>query len=552
MQNSLFAHYLLEILGSQARIYGEGLIRILDIRNFIAKAGPKRQRQGPPTSKAELEPKFSVASRLHERRHHSGPIARSSIENPRNLPLPPEAKHVLQTMFVDYQRIVIEKVFGGGSSGSQVFLICPIRSNGVPELPAVVKMGSVSLIQREWQAYRDYIRDRLPNSVGVRGTPVFAPNSGWGGLRYPLVGSGTFEIESMHSFCRRASLEDLRFVLEGRLLKIMEQVMQYNRFSPAFYLQASYDQVLPVNLLIKPTLVPPATQSYLIRPAALPDRSLKRGDHVRLAGFTVTKVDLLRQTITLNLPFPSKGRPASYCLRLQSAAPMDSYQVNQVIDPIQGVVIETRRERLEIEAGRALGPDFDLTSEILTTPGGTKLPNPLFAWPAILNKYRTVKVGCIHGDLNMENILVDPATRDVSLIDVAAAREDHLLHDFLRLETEIVTKLIPEILAQANLEAEIICPFYQQLQTAVAHRMQEAPSPALEKPWVMLVAIRQTARQYLSNPEDWSEYYHGLILYLLGALKFRNLDETPLPKQVAFWGAATAAGLLEKMGIGER
>ncbi len=551
MQNSLFAHYLLEALGSQVRIYGEGLIRILDMRNFIAKAVPKRPRQGHRTLKAELETNFPVALPWRGTRHPSSRIARSTIENPRNLSLPPEAKHVLQTMFADYQRVVIEKEFGGGSSGSQVFLICPVRSNGVPELPAVVKMGSVSLIQREWQAYQDYIRDRLPNSVGVRGTPVFAPNSGWAGLRYPLVGSGTFEIESLHRYCRRASLEDMRFVLEGRLLKIMEQVMQYNRFSSAFYLRASYDHVLPVNLLIKPASAPPGTQAHLIKPDALPNRPLKRGDYVRLAGFSITKVDLLKQTITLNVPPRSKGAPASYCLRVQSVESMAGYQVDQVIDPIEGMVLETRRERLEMEAGRALGPGFDLASEILTAPDGTKLPNPLLAWGAILDECRPVRVGCIHGDLNMENILVDPATRDVSLIDVAAAREDHLLHDFLRLETETVTKLIPEILAQANLDAGIIRPFYERLAHTDEPGVQKPPHPALEKPWAMLVAIRKTAGKYLSDPEDWSEYYQGLVLYLLGAMKFRNLDETSLSKEVAFWGAATAAGLLEKQATGE-
>jgi hypothetical protein len=549
MQNSLFAHYLLQALGNQARIYGEGLIRILDIRNFIAKAVPKRQRQGAPPPAVDVEANFRVALHRRGTRHSSSPVAKSTIENPKNLPLLPEAKHVLQTMFADYQRVVIEKEFGGGSSGSQVFLICPTRSNGVPELPAVVKMGSVSLIQREWQAYRDYICDRLPNSVSVRGPPVFAPNNGWGGLRYPLVGSGTFEIESLHSYCRRASLEDVRFVLEARLLKVMEQGMQYHRLSSAFHLRASYDQVLPVNLLIKPTRAPQGTQVHSIKPVTLPEYPLKRGDYVRLAGFTVTKVDLLRQTMTLNLPSPSKGAPASYCLRVQSVESMASYHVDQVIDPIEGMVVETRRERLEVESRRALGSSFDLDSKIMTSPEGTKVPNPLLAWPAILDEYRTVKVGCIHGDLNMENILVDPATRDVSLIDVAAAREDHLLHDFLRLETEIVTKLIPESLAQASLDAGIIGPWYQRLAHSDRPGVQRPTHPALEKPWAMLVAIRETARKHLSNPEDWSEYYQGLVLYLLGALKFRNLDETPLPKQVAFWGAATAARLLEKEAI---
>jgi transposase-like protein len=71
--------------------------------------------------------------------------------------------------------------------------------------------------------------------------------------------------------------------------------------------------------------------------------------------------------------------------------------------------------------------------------------------------------------------------------------------------------------------------------------------PALEKTVTMLAAIRKMARNCLFNPEDWREYYRGLILYMLGALKFKNLDrlpQAPLPKQLAFWAAATGVHLL--------
>jgi hypothetical protein len=42
----------------------------------------------------------------------------------------------------------------------------------------------------------------------------------------------------------------------------------------------------------------------------------------------------------------------------------------------------------------------------------------------------------------------------------------------------------------------------------------------------------------LFDPDDWSEYYDGLTLYLLGAHKYRNLD--PTAKELAFYGAAAA------------
>jgi tetratricopeptide (TPR) repeat protein len=65
----------------------------------------------------------------------------------------------------------------------------------------------------------------------------------------------------------------------------------------------------------------------------------------------------------------------------------------------------------------------------------------------------------------------------------------------------------------------------------------------LEKIWVMLRAIRRAARHYLHDPNDPAEYYRGLTLYLLGALRFRNLNEhpaQPLPKKLAFWSALLA------------
>ncbi len=76
------------------------------------------------------------------------------------------------------------------------------------------------------------------------------------------------------------------------------------------------------------------------------------------------------------------------------------------------------------------------------------------------------------------------------------------------------------------------------------------PDPGLEKPWAILMAIRKMAGNYLWQHNDWTEYYQGLVLYLLGALKFKNLDKmdedrTPLPKQVAFWGAALVSGDLQ-------
>jgi hypothetical protein len=486
----------------------------------------------------------------------SSPSNEPQISNPKNLQLPPGAEVTLKQMFAGYRRVIIEKEFGGGFSGGRVFLLRPIRTEDRPELPIVVKIASVSLIAKERQTYQDFIQDRLPNAIGMRDTPVLPLDSDWAGLRYPLMGGGTFAFQSLRDYCRTATLEDIRSVLEKRLLKAIESLLQFNRVRASFSLQASYDPLLPLNLLVQPGAVPARTKPVLLTSQALPGAPLKQGDYVRLEGFVVTKVDLVDDTVTLNVPTSPNDPPASYSLRLKSVAGLASYQADQLIKPIEGIVLETRQERLEAEARRVLGVSFNPAIEMLTLPDGTRLPNPLLKLPGILSQLPDVRVGTIHGDLNLENILVDPAIHEINLIDFAAAREDHVLHDFLRLETEIVTKLIPELLTQANLGAGVIRPFYEQLHYFVLDPTEASspnlPHPSLIKPSTMIVAIRKVARKYFFNSDDWTEYYQGLVLYLLGALKFANLDQmikapAPLPKQVAFWGATTIVGMMEEL-----
>ncbi len=465
------------------------------------------------------------------------------IQNPKQLSLPPEAGSILKTLFGDCQRVTIIDEFGAGLSGSRIFMVRPIINDATAHLRTVVKLATVSMIEKEWQAYQSCIRNRLPDAAQIQGQPALSSSGEWGGLRYALQGSGgTFEIESLASYLRRADVEDARFVFK-RLFKRLDQVLQQASPHFEFQMRAGYDRVLPVNLLVEPTTHIEVNLRSLT-PTQLPDRPLKQGDLVQLSGFEITKVDPIYKSVTLICP--ASDLPSSYCLRLKPIEAIGTDRLGQIIDPIAGVVTETRQEKLEDEVRRALGRDFDLTQETVSWPGGPSLPNPLIKWPNLLQESRDVKVACIHGDLNLENILVDPETRDVGLIDFADARRDHVLHDFLRLETEVVTKIIPEILQQHNLPVGTIYTFYQHLHTAIAHpgQVTASPNPVLEKPWVILLAVREMAKGYLLKRSDWTEYYQGLVFYLLGALRFKNLDvmdeaPTSLPKQVAFWGAAT-------------
>ena len=480
------------------------------------------------------------------------------IENPRRLPLPAAVEAVLRRMFPTHHRVVIKAELGSGFSGSWVLLVHPVWD--APELPVVVKVAPVSLVEREYRAYQEHIRHKLSGAAEIRSEPVSLPDGHWAGLCYLLVGSGIFEIESLSSFCRHASIKDIWYVLEKRLFKHIAPLWHFNYTTPQFNLQASYDHLLPVNLLLTPVSLPTDASFQVLRPDTLTGQPLRRGDYVRLEGFVVAEVDQENRAITLNLPTPPDGSPVSYRVRFQ---PVDvlSYSSRGVVGAVEGMVTATRDDLLQTYARLALGQDFAeaMGVDTLTLPGdtGVTLPNPLAVLTDILSEPHHVRIARIHGDLNMENILVDPGTRDVRTIDFAMARQDHVLHDLLRLETGVVTWFLPEALAESRLPPETVHSLYERLHRE-AHSGHLSTSsfsissdlhPALRKAFVMLATIRKMARGCLFAPDDWREYYQGLTLYLLGTLKFKNLDDmpqAPLPKQVAFWGAASAQRLLRE------
>lgn len=470
------------------------------------------------------------------------------IDNSAGLDLPPDAIQVLKQIFARYKRIIIIREFTVGLSGGRVLEVRPIKADGTPELPTVVKLATVSMIQQEWRAYQKHIHNRLPHIASVSARPTIHSASGWGGLRYPMMGSGSYEIIGLHDFCLQPDVDvaHIQAVLE-RLLRIMDNVWGFHSAVPAFALQPSYDPVLPPNLLIRTGSIRTNTPIMTITPRRLPLRDLQPGEAVSLAGFAVQKVDPARRTVTLRVPAARPDAPAfGVRLSIPEAEPMPEYRSRQVIDLPFGEVIETRESRLRAEiAALGLGIDPDAAQIPLTAQ--IQLPNPLAALPDLLGQTRAVNVATIHGDFNLENILIEPQLGDVSLIDFANARQDHILHDLLHLETEIVIHILPRLIHQHQLDpARGLINLGWHLHGAIAqpaddHSLPE--HPALHKPWVMLRAIRRAARRYLFNTDDPGEYYHGLTLYLLGALRYRNLSlpaAPRLPKQIAFWSAALA------------
>jgi hypothetical protein len=214
-------------------------------------------------------------------------------------------------------------------------------------------MGSVASIEHEYQAYREFIQDKLSGAAEVRSEPILLADSAWRGLRYHLVGSGIFEVESLIDFFRHASVKDIWHVLEKRLFARLEPLWQFSTPSPQFSLRDSYDRLLPVNLILTPATPPPGATSHPLTANAPNDPPPKQGDYVRVEGFVVEEVDQDNKSITLNLPPTRTGPSASHRLRFQSIAPMPLHRPGDTIDRLKGQVCNPLRFVTRADNARA-------------------------------------------------------------------------------------------------------------------------------------------------------------------------------------------------------
>jgi hypothetical protein len=469
-----------------------------------------------------------------------------TIDNLTEQPLSYEFEQVFEEMFPDYERVVIRSEFTGGLSGGRVFLVRPVSKKGA-ERPSVVKIDETERIEREWRSYQDCIQNRLGEAAEIRGEPVYPRGSQWGGLWYPSVGSGTFDVVSLQQYYRTAPVTDIQHVLEKRLFQSLETLWKDNRkVEVEYFLQGRYDAILPSNLVISKAAAAGNGGAFL-RPESIRTQKVKPGDAVQLFGFRIIKVNRSGKQLSLNTP---ENSLFAYRIELQDVDDINRYRVGQMLQqPVGGVVQQTRADLLLAEARKIFGDGVDFAAATLPTTHHATLPNPLVSLPQVLSRSLDVEVGYIHGDLNLENVLVEPENRNAFLIDFALSRKDHILHDPLRMELAVITKLLPELFQQTGQSAEQVISFYERLHCAVQQPEKIGAPDGLEKPFAILQMIRRVAQPHLHRTNQWSEYYYGLVVYLIGSLRFSDLDTlstTPLPKQMAFWGAAAILRLLQE------
>ncbi|MDM8527973.1 AAA-like domain-containing protein [Anaerolineales bacterium HSG24] len=471
-------------------------------------------------------------------------------------PLPTDTDQIINKMFPDYQEIKFQKQMFGGVSGSAVFVIRPVEATGEGEqLAAVLKIAPQEMIRKEWQAYKIYIKRWLPFNTTINQC-IIIPEVALGGLHYELTGGGVFKIKTLRDYAKQASRPKLKKTVKS-LLTAIQQLWQANEgLEPKVMVCTTYDPILPVNLVLKPT-----DENSSETPAIIINRSncfeldlstIKLNSLIQVENFVVTEVE--DKVVTFDLHPVRTNVTPSYRVRLKlpENSQAATYQVGQSVARVIGQVCQTRLGRLKAEVEQALKADLEqslnLEANVLSLDDGNWWPNPLVALPDILNQRRDIKVGHIHGDMNWGNVLVT-STGGVRFIDFSDARRDYILHDLLKLEVGVISDMVIPIIKERNLDIkqtilrQTIYDFYQAI-----HKINwlDSLDQSLYEPFKVLSLIRKKAYNVLISI-DKTEYYQGLLIYLLGTMKLWSEESTH--KMVLFWGASTILSLLENKPI---
>ena len=186
---------------------------------------------------------------------------------------------------------------------------------------------------------------------------------------------------------------------------------------------------------------------------------------------------------------------------------------------ISGRVLRTRPAIYD-DVRRDLGKDLEWLRE-------HKYPNPFDHVESVLDVFGGVNevVGIIHGDLNLNNILIDvdgssPVRGALWLIDFARTRRDSLAHDFVELEVDLVTRILGASSGAAD--SSEIMEFLLSLgeDALYARRNFDAPSRFVSE------ATQFIRRSAAAARIEKQEYLATLVMYYLTVLKLNHPTAT--------------------------
>lgn len=441
------------------------------------------------------------------------------IEYPSGIQVPHHDESLLKSLFSRYARLVVQSEFLSGYSGARTFLLLPIRIDGRSDAYTIAKIGDRASIQQEYQNYEAFVKHTLPPvTARIQSPPVSVRANPRAALQYTFIGDAGSQPTSL----RQVLLEAPNPALLTRLFETFGPNWWMQRTPHTFWLAQEYDHVLPPHYVIEPDIGRGSRLDGRTSPAKI---QFSTGDRITLHNFPTAD----RSADGMSFAIKGASLPGHPCLRIR-------WLGADLPKRPAGRVVATRADLL-----KSYVAGFDLFG----------WPDPLDKIPQLLEESLISTRSIIHGDLNLENVLVGPGDF-VWLIDFATTREGHPLADFAHLEVEIITHVIAPQVSTSEYLGLLKYQIGSKDLDGDGTRIQadgvtegEQLAPKLQEFQVLLNTVHGFALKCLANPSRPREYHLALYLSCLGALKYRNLEAHQ--KHLLY---LTAASLLAKAETG--
>jgi len=401
------------------------------------------------------------------------------IEPPPGITLGGDEGRLLQALFNRYGRLVLLNEFLSGYSGARTFLALPLHPDGRADAHTIVKVGPADSIRREFENYESYVKDSLPpitariQHAPVLVRPTHVRQGQKAALQYTFIGEPGRQPVSL----RQALLQDPDPRLLFKLFETFGPNWWMQRQPYVFRAAQEYDRLLPPHYELEP-LPCRVNPAQVIDERCSPGRLALHPDQVVLVR-SFAMGELRGDGHAKRLTLRGRVEPGEPALRLRWLSER----------PPANTPARVTADRSALLARLVDG--FELFG----------LPDPLARLPELLGQTVMGTRSIIHGDLNLENVLVGPGNF-IWLIDFAQTRPGHPLFDFARLKAELIAQVLaPRVAGPAQ--------FLDLLR---------AGDP-------LLAAVDEIEGHCLFNPNQPGEAIQANILACLGALKFNNLDE---------------------------
>jgi len=437
-----------------------------------------------------------------------------------------------------------------------------------PVTSFVVKIDQPYVMVSERERFRNLARPRIGNRAGRGESDVVHAGAETAGIAYTfsglhqgqsdlarssLVPLYTFLDRTVHD-PRRSKFTDIAPLFDDLLNGLLRSLHDSNPrgarrdwaeplFDETSNLRDSHELRLPPLLEIDLADFGPASNS-----AGSPVREAAVGTMIHLPLCRIQKTSASDISVTFTDPETKHlhrarltGEIARFMASFRNLRPKRALSIRGVVSGKRSAFYEAVR--------REAGADLDWLKE-------HHYPNPLGHIDELLSEFDRVgteTIGIVHGDLNLDNILIDvdcndlPVRSAVWLIDFARTRRDSLAHDFVELEVELVTRMLAATHAKSSMQQMV--EFLQSLDAGPLHPRQHFDGVQ----GFVNEACHFIRRAAASARIGKREYLASLAMYYLIALKLnhparRNRD-SEAGTQICRWGLAGATAALRALGL---